>query len=187
MAECRFEGYRSISRTNQSWNVGGNKNQPFTFNNKLETTNPKSPRIMKNPKPRLILLTIFTALALMVGCDNDDDNDVFADVTINEGPNGDIGGDFTGNGGSTSQTFEYQNGLATADYNADITASAGSIFQMIVRDADGTVVLDRSLNGNIEPDSFSGVTSSGTVGTWSVTINLTDFNGDGSFSLSEGD
>ncbi|MGW1453739.1 hypothetical protein ACWBC2_01990 [Salegentibacter agarivorans] len=142
---------------------------------------------MKNLKPKLILLTVFSTLIFMVGCDNDDDNDEFANVTINEGPNGDIGGDFTGNGGSTSQTFEYQNGLATADYNADITASSGGIFQMIVRDADGTIVLDRSLNGNMEPDSFDGVTSSGTAGTWSVTINLTDFNGDGSFSLSEGD
>lgn len=58
---------------------------------------------------------------------------------------------------------------------------------MIIRDADENTVLDRSLSGNKEPDSFSGVTSSGTAGTWSVTIILTEFNGDGSFSLSEGD
>ena len=142
---------------------------------------------MKNLNPKLIVLTLFTALTLMVGCDHDDDDNLSANIIINEGPDGDIGGDFTGNGGSTSETFEYQNGLATADYNADITASAGGIFQVIVKDADGTVVLDKSLNGNMEPDSFSGVTSSGTAGTWSVTIILTDFNGDGSFSLSEGD
>ncbi|MBT8272648.1 MAG: hypothetical protein KJO77_02505 [Bacteroidia bacterium] len=134
----------------------------------------------------MILLTLFSSLTLLVGCNNNDDNNAIAEVSINEGPNGDIGGDFTGNGGTISETFEYQNGLPTADYNADITASSEGIFQMIVRDADGTIVLDRSLNGNMEPDSFSGVTSSGTAGTWSVTINLTNFNGDGSFSLSEG-
>ncbi|MAP54502.1 MAG: hypothetical protein CL605_06320 [Altibacter sp.] len=142
---------------------------------------------MKTVKPKYIFLTVFSALILLVGCNNDDDQHLFANITINEGPNGDIGGDFTGNGGSTSQTFEYQNGLTTADYNADITVSANGIFQMIVQDADGTIVLDRSLNGTMEPDSFSGVTSAGTSGTWSVTIILIDFNGDGSFSLSEGD
>ncbi|MCK0147273.1 hypothetical protein MWU78_16560 [Arenibacter sp. F26102] len=143
---------------------------------------------MKNLNPKFIVLTLFSILTLMVACDNDDDDgNLSANITLNEGPNGDIGGDFTGNGGSNSETFEYQNGLSTVEYNADITASAGGVFQMIVRDADGTIVLDKSLKGNLEPDSFSGVSSSGTAGTWSVTIILTDFNGDGSFSLSEGD
>lgn len=107
-------------------------------------------------------------------------------MTINEGPNGDIGGDFTGNGGSTTETFNWQNGLQIADYNADITSTATGVFQMVIKDADGTTVLDRSLTGSMEPDSFSGVTSSGTSGPWTVTISLTYFNGDGSFSLSEG-
>tara|TARA_R110002049_G_scaffold88627_8_gene223508 strand:- start:127 stop:564 length:438 start_codon:yes stop_codon:yes gene_type:complete len=99
---------------------------------------------------------------------------------------GDINGDFTGNGGSVTRTFTWQNSLTTADYNADITATVTGMFTMVVRDADGTVVLDRSLDGAVEPDSFSGVTSAGTSGIWSVTISVTNFNGDGSFSLSEG-
>lgn len=57
---------------------------------------------------------------------------------------------------------------------------------MVVKDANGNTVLDKSLNGATEPDSFSGVTSAGTAGIWSVTIILTNFNGDGSFSLSQG-
>tara|TARA_R110001606_G_scaffold260183_1_gene407920 strand:+ start:4937 stop:5287 length:351 start_codon:yes stop_codon:yes gene_type:complete len=101
--------------------------------------------------------------------------------------NGDVDGDFEGNGGSATRTFVWQNNLSRADYNADITATAGGFFNMVVRDADGETVLDRSLNGATEPDSFSGVTSAGTSGIWSVTITLTSFNGDGSFSLSEGD
>lgn len=135
----------------------------------------------------LIVLTIFSTAILSFSCTNDNDDNKYAEVTINEGPIGDIGGDFIGNGGNTSETFEYQNSLSRAEYNADITASNGGIFQMIIKDADGNTVLERSLNGNREPDSFSGVTSSGTAGTWSVTIILTEFNGDGSFSLSEGD
>tara|TARA_R110002167_G_C12700276_1_gene653396 strand:- start:148 stop:591 length:444 start_codon:yes stop_codon:yes gene_type:complete len=101
---------------------------------------------------------------------------------------GDIDGDFTGNGGSVTRTFTWQNSSAagTADYNADITATATGMFTMVVKDADGITVLDRSLNGVVEPDSFSGVTSAGVSGLWTVTITVTNFNGDGSFSLSQG-
>jgi hypothetical protein len=101
--------------------------------------------------------------------------------------NGDVDGDFTGNGGSATKTFLWMNNLTTADYNADITASAEGTFNMLVLDADGNTVLNRSLDGASEPDSFSGVTDAGTSGIWSVTISLDSFNGDGSFSLSEGD
>lgn len=130
-----------------------------------------------------LLILLFT-LALVFSCNNDDGPT--ANITITEDVNGDIGGDFTGNGGAATETFNWQNSLTTADYNADITATATGDFQMVVRDADGTVVLDRSLVGGTEPDSFSGVTSSGTSGTWTVTITITGFNGDGSFTLSEG-
>jgi hypothetical protein len=139
--------------------------------------------IMKFLKPIIILTLISTAFFLH-SCSDDDD--LIANVRLTEGITGDIGGDFSGNGGAASETFNWQNDLSTADYNADITSSATGVFQMIVKDADGTTVLDRSLNGALEPDSFSGVTSAGTPGTWTVTINLSNFNGDGSFTLSEG-
>ncbi|TXD84279.1 hypothetical protein ESY86_06790 [Subsaximicrobium wynnwilliamsii] len=143
---------------------------------------------MKNFKYKFIILTIISLAFLAISCSNDDDNNnVSANVTLTEGIDGDIGGDFTGNGGSTSETFNWQNGLSTADYNADITASSTGLFQMIIKDSEGTTVLDRSLNGNVEPDSFSGVTSAGQAGMWTVTITVSNFNGDGSFSLSAGD
>ena len=77
--------------------------------------------------------------------------------------------------------------MNTAEYNADITATSNGLFTMVVKDADGNIVLDKMLQGGIEPDSFSGVTNRGTSGIWSVEISLSSFNGDGSFSLSEGD
>ena len=140
---------------------------------------------MKNLKPTTIILTIISTAFFLYSCSNDDDN-LIANVSLTEGINNDIGGDFTGNGGNTSETFNWQNNLSTADYNADITASTTGLFQMIVQDSEGVTVLDSSLNGNIEPDSFSGVTSSGTSGMWTVTITVSNFNGDGSFTLSEG-
>jgi hypothetical protein len=134
------------------------------------------------------LLTILTAMTLFIGtftsCSDDDGPTV--NITVNEGPSGDIGGDFTGDGGNGSRTINWTNNLATADYNADITATASGTFQIVVADANGTVVLDRSLNGGIEPDSIDGVTDAGEPGNWTVTITLTSFNGDGSYSLSAG-
>lgn len=138
--------------------------------------------------PNFKLLTLSIAMALFIGtfssCSDDDDPTV--SITVNEGPSGDIGGDFTGDGGSGSRIINWTNNLATADYNADITATASGTFQIVVADATGTVVLDRSLSGGSEPDTIDGVTNAGEPGDWTVTITLTSFNGDGSYSLSAG-
>ncbi|WP_411768310.1 hypothetical protein [Winogradskyella sp. A3E31] len=134
------------------------------------------------------LLTIFTAMVLFIGTFSScsDDDGPTANITVNEGPSGDIGGDFTGNGGNASRTINWTNNLATADYNADITATATGTFNIVVTDSEGTVVLDRTLNGGTEPDSIDGVTQAGEPGNWTVTITITSFNGDGSYSLSAG-
>lgn len=134
------------------------------------------------------LLTIFTAMVLFIGTFSScsDDDGPTANITVNEGPSGDIGGDFAGNGGNASRTINWTNNLATADYNADITATATGTFNIVVADSEGTVVLDRTLNGGTEPDSIDGVTQAGEPGNWTVTITITSFNGDGSYSLSAG-
>ena len=148
---------------------------------------------MRITKFYFMLLTI-VATTVFVGCSDDDDSDTMAQVSVDgtvlfddgDDFNGDVDGDFTGNGGSATKTFLWMNNLTTADYNSDITASAEGTFNMLVLDADGNTVLNRSLDGASEPDSFSGVTDAGASGIWSVTISLSSFNGDGSFSLSEG-
>ena len=145
-------------------------------------------------KKAIIGLILFPfCVATSCSSDNNDESDITltvnGSVVFDDGDDffGDVDGDFTGNGGSGTRTFMWQNLLSRADYNADITVTAEGVFNMVVRDADSNVVLDRTLNGATEPDSIDGVTSSGTSGIWTVTITLTNFNGDGSFSLSEGD
>ena len=135
------------------------------------------------------LLTIVTAITLFIGAFTScsDDNDPTVNITVNEGPDGDIGGDFTGDGGSGSRTINWMNSLTTADYNADITSTSSGTFQIVVADANGAVVLDRSINGATAPDTIGGVTNTGTPGNWTVTITLESFNGNGSYSLSAGD
>ncbi len=151
---------------------------------------------------RALKLSSFVfALVFVTSCSNDDD-DTFANVTVNgtmlsTSPsdfvvgdrsdfNGDIDASFTGNGGTATRIFSWNNNLSTADYNADITATSEGSFQIVVRDSEETIVLDRTIQGGTEPDSIDGVTSSGVSGIWTVTIDVTNFNGDGSFSLSEG-
>ena len=113
-------------------------------------------------------LLVFSIL-LVSSCGNDDDPSFTSTVTVNgtvlfdDGDDftGDVDGDFTSDGGSATKTFLWQNPLSTADYNADITATTEGSFQMIVKDADGNIVLDRTLNGAVEPDSFSAVGDTG--------------------------
>ncbi len=132
-------------------------------------------------------------LILFMACSNDDDT--FARVTVNgtvltgdvSDFNGDIDASFTGNGGTVARSFIWNNNLSTADYNADITATSEGSYQMIVEDSERMVVLDRTIQGGTEPDTIGGVTDAGASGIWTVTIRVTNFNGDGSFSLSEGD
>lgn len=148
----------------------------------------------------LSVSALLLTLVFFAGCSNDDDT--FARVTVNgtsltTSPsdfvvgdrsdfNGDIDASFTGNGGTASRMFSWNNNLSTADYNADITATSEGTFQIIVEDSEGVVVLDRTIDGASEPDSIDGVTAAGASGIWTVTINVSSFNGDGSFSLSEG-
>jgi len=138
---------------------------------------------MKNFKT-LLILTIFSINLLLTSCSKDDP---FANITLTQINGVNTGdGDFVGDGGSSSKTFPWKNNSTTAEYNADITASSSGVFQVIVKDANGAEVLNKSLSSTSPDDSISGVTSVGVAGTWTVTINVTNFNGDGSFSLSQG-
>lgn len=147
---------------------------------------------MRPTKFFFLFLTVIASTVFVACSDDNDDTEVQVrvnGVVFDNGDdfNGDVDGDFTGNGGSATRTFVWLNNLTRADYNADITETGEGTFNMIVLDADGNMVLNRSLDGASEPDSFSGVTDAGTSGLWSVTITVNAFNGDGSFSLSEGD
>jgi hypothetical protein len=127
----------------------------------------------------MVLLVAFTS------CSKDDNPTATVNSSISAST-GNFNGDVLGNGGDASKTFTWPNSEVTADYNMDITSSVTGAFRFQMMDADGTTVLDRTLNGSLEPDSFSGVTNIGVAGDWTVTLTLTNFNGDGSYSASSG-
>ncbi|MEN8248124.1 MAG: hypothetical protein ABFS32_04275 [Bacteroidota bacterium] len=95
-------------------------------------------------------------------------------------------GDVVGGGGDATSTFDWDNSLATAELNMDITAADGGSFQVIIKDADGTEVANETLTVGVGDDSRNICSASGTPGAWTITVVLTDFNGDGSYSLSQG-
>ncbi len=140
-------------------------------------------KIMKAKSTKVLLLFCIVGLGsvLLTGCKKE----LFATITITA-TGSDLDGDVTGDGGSTSQTYTWNNPQTTANWNKDITSSAGGSFRLVIKDADGAIVLDNTLTKGVGDDSASGVTNAGTVGDWQVTVTLTDFNGDGSFSISPG-
>lgn len=127
-----------------------------------------------------LLLFAFTVMSC------EDEPELTASVTINE-TGSDLGGDVIGNGGSTTESYTWTNNLSTVDYNMDITAAQEGSFQLQITDADGKVVLNQTLTSGVGDDSKSGVSQSGTAGAWTVQVTLSNFKGDGSFSISPGD
>lgn len=131
----------------------------------------------------LLFLICFVASFTIISCD--DEAEPTAQISINE-TGSDLGGDVTGNGGSETNTFTWNNPQQTADWNMDITAAGGGSLRLTITDAGGQTVLNQTLQKGQSDDSRSGVTSTGTAGDWLITVSVTDFNGDGSFSLSPG-
>lgn len=113
--------------------------------------------------------------------DKDDGSCTYPTINVNTsgaGASGDIGGA----GGTNSKTWTFTNNKATVDWDMSIDASGGS-FQLKIKDASGTVVLDKTLTAGSGPQDAAGVTSSGTAGTWTATITLTKFIGSGDYSF----
>lgn len=91
-------------------------------------------------------------------------------------------GDVKGAGGTASKTWTYTNNNSTAGWDMSIDATSGS-FQLVLKDANGTTVLDKTLTAGSGSQDASGTSSSGTAGTWTATITLTNFNGSGDYSF----
>lgn len=94
----------------------------------------------------------------------------------------DPAGDFTGDEDSGTYSFAWENSERKATLNFDVTTAEGGSVQIIINDARGNEVLNKTRpDGN--NDTFAGVSKEGKKGTWLVTIKLMNFTGDGSYSI----
>ena len=136
----------------------------------------------------LVLLVVFSAVGFF-SCSKYEDREIInntftGNIDVTSG-GVDPAGDFTGSGDSGTFSFAWINPQKRASANFDITTNTGSV-RMIVKDDAGKVVIDKTLTaGGV--DSYSGVSEAGEAGTWIVELILTDFHGDGSYSLHPGD
>jgi hypothetical protein len=91
-------------------------------------------------------------------------------------------GDFEGDGDSGTFSFVWENTKKKATVNFDVTTTSGGSVQIILNDAKGKEVFNKTRpeSGN---DSFSGVTEEGKEGKWLVTIKLTNLDGDGTYDI----
>ena len=134
-------------------------------------------------KNNLVFSILALSFVLLISSCKDDDP--VASVTFTASTSN-ADGDVTGDGGSTSNSTTWANNLTTASYDMDITASAGGSMNLTIVDADGTIVANETLVVGVGDDTKGGVTTVGTAGDWTITVTLTNFNGDGSFSVSKG-
>lgn len=138
------------------------------------------------------LIVIFLAVVALTSCGkyNEFDNQEVIDNTftgnvIITSTGSDPAADFTGDSDSGTYSFAWVNSEKVASLNFDITSPTGSV-QFIIYDRTGTEVLNQTINGGSDNDTFAGVSSEGKPGTWKVTMIATNFDGDGSFSLHSG-
>ena len=106
-------------------------------------------------------------------------------IDVNSGGE-DPSADFVGSNDSGIYIFEWCNPMKRASLDFDITTTSGGSVQIVLKDHEGDIVLDKTRPGGGD-DSFSGVSAKGVSGTWTVEVTLININGDGSWSMHPGD
>jgi hypothetical protein len=141
-------------------------------------------------KKGLVVLQFVLVSLLLVGCNKMEDGEVIENTFTGNvevtSTGSDPAGDFTGSGDNGVYQFAWDNSKSKAQVNFDITSPTGSV-NMVLEDKKGDEVLNETLTAGVGDDTFSGVTGEGKSGIWTVTITLTDFDGDGSYSLNPAD
>lgn len=126
-----------------------------------------------------ILLSVLTIATLFSACTKDNKPTATINVLA---ANNNKSGDVKGDGGSVTRTWKFTNPNSTSGWDMSIDATTGS-FQLVLKDAAGTVLLDKTLTAGIGNQAADGTTPAGTSGEWTAIATLTNFNGSGDYSF----
>ena len=130
----------------------------------------------------LVFMAIVALTSVMLtSCKKDEPLPLTAVINVSS-TTGNKSGDIKGDGGSATKTFTFTNPNTTAGWDMSISAKSGS-FKLVLKDASGSIVLDKTLTAGSGLQSADGTTPAGTSGIWSATVTLTNFNGTGDYSF----
>lgn len=91
-------------------------------------------------------------------------------------------GDISGNGGTATGSTTFTQNNPTLGWDMAQSASTGS-FNLTVKDASGNIVINKTLTAGSGAQDASGTSISGTTGTWTATVTLTNYTGTGDYSF----
>lgn len=127
----------------------------------------------------LLLLSTGVMLTLLSSCSKKNEPTATINVTsVNSAKSGDV----KGNGGTATKTQAFTNPNTTAGWDMSMNSTSGS-FRMVIKDAAGTVMIDKILTAGVGVQSADGTSPAGIAGQWNVTITLSNFNGSGDYSF----
>lgn len=93
-----------------------------------------------------------------------------------------LNGNFDGKDDSGELSFVWENKGIKADIDFFITSAPGGTIQLILNDAKGKEVFNKTLPDGAN-DTYSGLSEEGRTGKWLVTIKLKNVDGNGGYDI----
>lgn len=130
-------------------------------------------------KFNVLALFLLVIMSAMVSCSKKAEPTASVNVLATSN---NMSGDVSGNGGSTSRVWKFNNSSTIAGWDMSMNGSSGT-FQLVLKDAAGAIKLDKTITAGVGVQSADGTTPAGTAGEWTATITLTNFSGSGDYSF----
>ena len=139
-----------------------------------------------------IIIPMVLSLIFIMSC-NKDKYDDFENTQIIENTysgnvdnfagDSDPDANFTGDNDTGILSFAWVNSGSTAKVKLDITSSSTGSVKLILNDSKGKEVFKKEFSNSGNVITFDGLTEEGKSGTWKVSLEFSNFDGEGSFEI----
>jgi len=145
---------------------------------------------MKNSKRTIKgLMIIMLGVAMITSCKKYkkyDNAEVIKNTytgTMSADNDSDPDGDFIGDDNSGIYSFAWTNSKEKAKVKLSLNGGSTGTVKITLNEAKGKKVFENSLTGTSSDVSFENISDAGKVGVWKVTVEFTNFKGDGSYEI----